>query len=138
MLPPVAYAGFCKGGGGPENSKNLRRTKFRMKIISPKISPNSCPKSVEDQKKRSSLKFCPIFCPKSGEDQKKRGLHSIFLQFFAKIWVQANNKGLRLPFVCSNLLLNLQRRGMPQFCILFYANYTIQETQRSHGPIALL
>ena len=34
--------------------------------------------------------------------------------------------------MCSNFLPKLQR-GMPQFCILFYANYTILATQR-WGP----
>ena len=38
------------------------------------------------------------------------------------------------PFLCSNFLPKLQRGGgvggMPQFCILFYANYTILASQR--------
>ena len=39
--------------------------------------------------------------------------------------------------MCSKLLSNLQRGGMPQFCILFYAKYTILATQRKvHGPMA--
>ena len=68
----------------------------------------------------------------------KKGLHSNLVRFFAQSWVQAKTKRLRLPFVCSNLLPNLQRGGgMPQFCILFYANYTILATQRgSHGPMS--
>ena len=60
-------------------------------------------------KKRSSLKFSPVFGQK---------------------------KGLRPPFLCSNLLPKLQRGGgggMPQFCMLFHANYTILATQRG-GP----
>ena len=38
--------------GGPGNSKNLRRTKLRMNIV--------------------SLEFCLIFRPKLGEDKKKK------------------------------------------------------------------
>ena len=62
-------------------------------------------------KKRFSLNFGPVFGQK---------------------------KGLRSLFLCSSLLPKLQRRGAtPQFCILFYANYTILETQRwGHGPMA--
>ena len=64
-------------------------------------------------KKRSSLKFSPLFGQK---------------------------KGLRQPFLCSNLLPKIQRggRGMPQFCILVYANYTILAIQSgSHVPMPL-
>ena len=65
---------------------------------------------------------------------KKKGLHSNVDRFLAQTWVQAENKGFRIPFVRSNLMPNLQRGGaMPQFCILFYANYTILATQRG-GP----
>ena len=64
-------------------------------------------------KKRSPLRISPFFCPKLGEDQKKR----CSIKFF--------------PFLCSNFLPQLQKGGgMPQFCILFYANYTIMATQR--------
>ena len=89
---------ICFGGGGGSR-------KFR-KFEKNKVQKENCPKSVEDQKKRSSLKFSPNFCPKLGEDQKKRSSPK-FSPIFAQTWVQANNKGLRLPFVCSNLLPNL-------------------------------
>ena len=82
---------------------------------------------TKEEKKRSLLKNSPFFRQKLDEDQKK-GLHSKLLGFF---WVRAKNKGLRLPFVCSKLLPNSQREGgIPQFCILIYANYTIVATQR--------
>ena len=42
---------------------------------------------------------------------KKKGLHSNLVRLFAQIWVQAKNKGLRLPFVCSNLLSKFHRGG---------------------------
>ena len=54
-----------------------------------------------------SLQFSPIFCAKLGED-KKKGLHSNLVRVF---WERAKNKGIRLPFVCSNLLPNSQRGG---------------------------
>ena len=82
------------------------------------------------------IQFSPIFCPKLGEDQKK-SLHSNLVRFF---WVRAKNKGLRLSFVCSKLLPNVQRGGgggIPQFCILIYANYTILATQRGPWPNGL-
>ena len=41
---------ILKRGAG--TSENLRRTKIRMKIISPKISPIFCPKLGEDHKKK--------------------------------------------------------------------------------------
>ena len=59
-----------------------------MKIFPPKISPIFLSKiRWRPKKKRSSLKFSPIFGPKLG----------------------AGQKGFCLPFVSSNLLLELQR-----------------------------
>ena len=45
--------------------------KFK-KFEKDKVQKENRPKSVEDQKKRSSLKFSPNFCPKLGEHQKKK------------------------------------------------------------------
>ena len=68
---------FERGGGGPEN---LNIIKTKRKIFPLRISPFSCPKLGDDQKKRSSLKISPLFAPKLREDQKK-GLYpdSVFL-----------------------------------------------------------
>ena len=67
---------------------------------------------------------------------KKQSLHSNLVRFLAKNWVKAKKRHSP-PFVCSNLLPKLQKGGgMPQFCILFNANYTILATQAGgHGPM---
>ena len=77
----AAYAGF------------LRRTKIRMKIVSPKISPIFLSKLGEDkkEKKRSSLKFRPIFCPKLGEKPPKKS-SQIFSDFLPKIRLRPKTK----------------------------------------------
>ena len=41
-------------------------------------------KSVEEQKKRSSLKFGPVFCPNLGEEQKKKVFTQIWSCFLPK------------------------------------------------------
>ena len=100
---------------------NLRIMKNKRKISPLRISLFSCQKLGEYQKekkkrRRSSLKFSPVFGPKLGGDQKKKKKRSS-LRF--------------CPLVCSNFLPELQRRGaMPEFCVLFYANYTTPATQR--------
>ena len=93
--------------GGAGNSENLRRTKIRMEIFSPKISPVFLSKIRWRPKKRSSI-------------------HSNLVQFLAQNWVQAKNKGLH----CAQSFCPSSKGGwgMPQFCILFYANYTILVT----------
>ena len=46
--------------------------KNKRKISPLRISPFSCPKLGEDQKKkRSSPRFSPVFGPKLGKDKKK-------------------------------------------------------------------
>ena len=94
---------FERGAG---NLENLRTTKTRIKIFPPVRFPAQ---NQVKTKKKSSLRFTPVFGPKLGKIQ---------------------NEGLRPLFVCSNLLPKLQREGgrMPQFCILFHANYTILAT----------
>ena len=76
---------------------------------------------------------------KTKKKKKKKGKRSSLklARFLVQNWVQAKNKDFRLLFVCSNLLPKLQKGGdMPQFCILFYANYTILATQRGKdGPM---
>ena len=106
----------------------MRRTKIRIRHYFSQIQSDCeeqkqkglhsifCPKLGKKRKKRSSLKFSPIFGPKLTAGQKQ---------------------SLRLPFVCSKLLPNLQRGAMPRFCILFYANHTILANQRGgHGQMA--
>ena len=93
---------FEREGAG--NSENLRLMKTRMKIFHPKTkSVFPCPKLGEDQKQRSSLKFSTVF------GQKKVFAHRFCAQTFCPSY-----KG----------------GAMLQFCILFYANYTILATQR--------
>ena len=67
-------------------------------------------------KKRSLLKFSPVFGPKLGEGQKKVFAHRL----------------------CAQTLCPSYKGGaMPQFCVLFYVNYTILATQREDlGPMA--
>ena len=52
--------------GGTVDSENLRIRESRMKILTFRISPFSCPKSGEDQKK------------------KKKSLHSNLVRFLAE------------------------------------------------------
>ena len=69
----------------------------------------------------SPLRISPFSCPKLGEDKKKKVISQIFSVFVLKLSAQITNGG-----------------GMPQFCKLFYANYTILKTQRwwpwHHAP----
>ena len=104
--------------GGPGISENLRLVKTRMKIFQPKTKFAYLPKLGYRPKKRSSFKFSPVFGPKSGEDQKKWSS----LKFSP---VFGPPKSLRPPFLCSSY----KEGAMPEFCILFYANYTILATQ---------
>ena len=100
-------------GGGRKFRKFENKEDQNNKFSSPKPSPFFCPKLGEDKKKRSSLKFSPVFGPKLGEVQKK---------------------GFRAHRFCAQTLCPSYKGGaMPQFCILFYANYTILATQRG-GP----
>ena len=69
---------------------------------------------MKTKRKIAPFRISPFSCPKLSENQKKKDPH---------------------PDSASNFLRKLQRegRGMPQFCILFHANYTILATQRG-GP----
>ena len=91
--PPVAYAGFSKGGAG-----NLRIMKTKRKI--------------------SPLRISLFFCPKLGEDQKKKkkAFSQILSVTVLKLSAQVTMGG-----------------AMPQFYMLFYANYAVLATQRG-GP----
>ena len=116
----MAYAGFSKGGGGG-GAGNLRIMKTKRTF--------------------SPLKISSLFCPKVFfrlvENQKK-GLQSDLVWFLAQNWAKTKKKkekrsSVRVsPFLCSNFLPKLQRGGggMPQFYMLFYANYTILVNQR--------
>ena len=98
-------------GGGPGNAETLRRTSFTMKIF--------CTLNQFD---------FPIFSLKLGEDQKK-GLHSDLVRFWPKTKVFA------YPLCAQSFCPTYKGKGggMPQFCILFYAYYTILATQEE-GP----
>ena len=65
---------------------------------------------TKKKKERSSLKVSPVFGPKLSEDQKKRSSPTVFV---LKPSAQVTKGG-----------------AMPQFCILFYANYTILAVQK--------
>ena len=68
---------------------------------------------MKTRRKISPLRISPVFGPKLGEEQKKKVLTQILSVSVLKLSAQVT-KGL----------------AMPQFCILFYANYTILATQR--------
>ena len=109
---------FKRGGLGTLRVMWTKR-KISPLVITPFISPNY--RRRPKRKKWSSLKFSLFFCPKLGKDQKKRSLPTF------------------CPLVRSDFLPKLQRGGgggMQQFCILFYANYTILATKgEGHGPM---
>ena len=71
--------------GEANNSENLRLMQTKMKIFPHRLSPFSCSKSGEDQKK-SSLKFSPVFGPKLGEGLNKRSSPTVCeLKPFAQV-----------------------------------------------------
>ena len=76
---------------------------------------------MKTKRKISPLKISAFSCPKLGED-KNKGYWSDFVRFCAQTFC-----------------LNYNWGGMPQFCILFYVNYTILKTQRGwpwhHAPL---
>ena len=110
--------------------------KTRVKNFQPKTKSVFLPKlRWRPKKKRSSFKYSPVFGPKLGEDQnkktKKKGLHSNLVQFLAK------EKAFAHRFCAQTVGLSYKgKRVMPQFRILFYANYTILATQRGGGTMA--
>ena len=74
---------------------------------------------MKTKRKISPFRISPFSCPKLGEDQKKKEKRSLvrFVRFCAQTFC-SSYKG---------------EGGMPQFCILFYANYTLLTSQRG-GP----
>ena len=109
LLTDWLYAGFSKGGAG-----NLKIMKTKRKMSPFRISPLSCPKLGEDQK-------------------KKKGLHSKLVWFWPKITQRPKKKVFTqiLPFCVLKFSAQVTKGGaMPQFCILFYFNYIILATQR--------
>ena len=66
------------------------------------------------KRKISPLRISPFSCPKLGEDQKNKVFSQILSVFVLKLSAQVAKGG----------------GGMPQFCILFYVNYTVLTTQR--------
>ena len=113
------------GGGGPEISENLKRTKIRMKIVSPKLSPTF---PVQNWVKT----------------KRKRGLHSNLVQFFAQVkWSKGKNKQRSWPTLCVlKASAQLTKGGNHAailhtiLCLLYftiYLQYTVLATQRG-GP----
>ena len=117
-------------GGGAGNSKNLRRIKLRMNIVSLQFSPIFCPKLGEDQKKRSSLKISPIFCSKLCENQKKKVFTQNLLDFF---WCQPQTNVF--PYhLCAQSFCSTHHYAI---CILINANYPGDpKGGGGHGPMA--
>ena len=76
---------------------------------------------MKSKKKRSSLKFVPIFRPKLGEEQKKRSSLKFRPIVSPNVDASQNETHKTLPFAWSNVMPNIQRGAMPQFCKLFYA-----------------
>ena len=70
----------------------------------------------------------------------KKGLHSDLVRFLAQIYVMAKKKKVFAYRMYAQTFGPSYKGGaMPQFSILFYANYTIQETQKgSHGQMSPL
>ena len=89
-------------------------------MSSHKFSLIFCSKLGEEQKKSSSLKFSPIICLKL-----RAGLKQTYKTY---------------PLCDQSFCPTYKGGAMPQFCILFYANYTILATQRgamAHCPFPL-
>ena len=107
-LQAVSYARFSKGGAG--NSENYNN---------------------EDQNKI----FPPVrfLAQNQVTTKKKSGLHSDLVRFLAQNWVKAKKKVFTHRLCAQTFYPSYKGRAMPQFCILFYANYTILATQRG-GP----
>ena len=81
--------------------------KTRMKIFQPKTKP--------------------VFLPKIRWRPKKKGFHSNLVRFLAK------KKSSPTASVLKPSAQVTKGGGMPQFCILFYANYTILATERGEA-----
>ena len=108
---------FESGGGGGRKFVNNAHQKKKFSIQNQFVF---CPKLGEDRKrkKRSSLRFSLVFGRKVGEDQKnkqKKALQSD-VRFCTQTFCPSYKGGV-----------------MPQFYIIFYANFTILATQR-RGP----
>ena len=95
---------------------------------------------MKTKRKISPLRISPFSYPKLGEDQKK-GLHSKLGRFLDHNYVKTKKKVFThiLSFCVLIFSAQVTKGGgaMPQFCILFYANYTILATQREawhHAP----
>ena len=74
---------------------------------------------MKTKSKISPLRISPVFGPNLGKDQKKK-----------KVITQI------LSLLCAQTFCPSYKWGaMPQFCILFYADYTILATQKG-GPLA--
>ena len=69
--------------------------------------------------------------------KKTKGLHSNLARFLAQNWVRPKTKVFTYRLCAQTFCPSYKERAMRQFCILFYANYTVLATQRGgHGPIA--
>ena len=122
---PVAYAGFSKGGA--RKFRKFENNKDQNENFS---SRNQSVFPVQKRpKKKVFTQNWSGFWPKiRWRKKKKKDLHPNLIRF--------------LVFACrlcsQTFCPNYKGGTMTQFCILFYANYTILATQRGggHGPMA--
>ena len=109
-LGEVAYAGFSKGGGG---------RKFR--------------KFENDEDQNENFFTCPFSCPKSGEDQEKRSSLK-FSRFLAQNWVKAQKRSS--PTVCVLKPSAQVTKGVPCRNFAYYFMLIILSCRPNGGGIA--
>ena len=89
---------------------------------------------MKTKRKISPHRISPYSFPKLDKDQNKKGLQSKIVRFLDQNYVKIKKKKFFtqiLSFCVLKLSAQVTKGGaMPQFCILFYANYTILVTQR--------
>ena len=105
----VAYAGFSKGGA-QEIQKIWEQRRPYQKV--------------------------PVFQPKIRWWPKKKGLHSDLVRFLAQNWMKAKKKVFAHRLCAQTFCPSYQGGAMPQFGILFYANYSILSRQPKGGAMA--
>ena len=139
-LLPVAYAGFWKGEGSRNFGKYEKSKGLNQKLFRPKSVRFFAQHQVKSKKKGFHLvRFLAQNQVKSKKNKiNKKSLHSNLVRFFAQNQVKSKKKrsslkfspissikprrnAQKIPFEWSNLMPNLQRGGIPKFCLLFYA-----------------
>ena len=153
------YAGFWKGGSRTsENWKRIMRIRNQSHFwIFTQIWSDFLPEIRWRAKKKGLHSNLVRFFARNQVKSKKKGLHSNLVRFFARNQVKSKKKRSSPkfgPIFCPNSGAGLKQTykiyplcnqsvcptckggGMPQFCMLFYAKYTILVTQKGgHGPM---